>query len=53
MLNISSQEHERLSSRQKGEMSSPPREGEGWQRARCGLGGNGFHRKVVPISGPE
>ena len=45
MLNVSSQEHERLSSREEGEMSSSSSEDQGRQRARRGLGGDGFHRK--------
>ena len=45
MLNLSSQEHECFSSRQEGQMSSAPSEGQSRQGMRCGLGRDGFHRK--------
>ncbi len=45
MLNLSSQEHECPSSRQEGQVSSPPSQGQGRQGVRCSLGRDGFHRK--------
>ena len=38
VLNLSSQKHERLSSGQEDQVSSPPRQGKGRQGMHCGLG---------------
>src|SRR6266851_5554980 len=45
VLNLSSQEHQRSSSRKNGEVSSSPSEGKGGQGTHYGLGCYGFQRK--------
>jgi len=45
MLDLSSQEHERPSPRQEGQVSSPPSQGTGSAGMRCGLGRDGFYGK--------
>ena|SRR5580658_9188511 len=45
MLNLSSQDHEGTSSREKGQVSSPTSQGQGRQGMRRALGRDGFHRK--------
>src|ERR1700733_11304012 len=45
MLNLSAQQNECPSSRQKGEAACSASQGESRQGMQCGLGGDGLHRK--------
>jgi hypothetical protein len=53
MLNLSSQEHKRSSSKQEGQASSPPSQRQGRQGMRCGVSRESFHRKRRADVGPR
>jgi hypothetical protein len=53
MLNLSSQEHQCPSSRQEGQVSSPPSQVRAGRGCAAALAVAAFTENVVPMSGPE